>query len=161
MRAFVDEAGRFIEHWGFKRIQGEIWAVTYLTGHPLTASEIAAQLKVSKALVSLAMRELLEYRVLLTVEGDDGRAQRLVPNEDLGEAIAGVLKRRETKLLQRTTEALEGIEALSAAELKKFDVSPGRVASIREFTLAAQQTLSALVASLTFFTVPKDKRGGE
>lgn len=147
-RRFLDVAGAFIEHWGFKRVQGEIWALVFLSGRPMTASEIAQQLGVSKALVSLAMGELLEYRVLLLTEGDDARAQRLVPNENLGEAIASVLRLRERKLLDEARVAVEAIGKLSSKGVGPVSLAPGRLQNLAALIDDAQNTLSFLLNGL-------------
>lgn len=144
-RAFVDVAGAFIEHWGFKRVQGEIWGVVFLSGRPMTASEVALQLGVSKALVSLAMGELLEYRVLLLTDGDDARAQRLVPNENLGEAIATVLRFREQKLIEQARLAVEAIGKLPAGDGESVALTPPRRQKLEALIDEAQNALALLV----------------
>ena len=148
IRAFIDETGSFIEHWGFKRIQGEIWGLAYLKNRPVTATEIAGLLGVSKALVSLAMAELLEYRVLLPIAGEDGRAQKLVPNENLGEAISGVLILREKKMLQKTTLAIDAIKNLPVSDLNDLEIHLTRVDQLRSLVGQAEEVLAAIVAGL-------------
>ena len=50
--------GHFIRYWGFRKIHGEIWSIVYLAKVPLSGIEISRILKVSKALVSPALKEL-------------------------------------------------------------------------------------------------------
>jgi DNA-binding transcriptional regulator GbsR (MarR family) len=145
VRAFVDAAGAFIEHWGFKRVQGEIWALVYLADRPLMATEVAQALGVSKALVSLAMSELLEYRVLLLAEGGDGRSQRLVANENLGEAIAAVLRLRETRLLDDARASVVALRSMSPDARGAIGVDPKRVAAAEQFIQEARRALDLLV----------------
>ncbi len=148
LRAFIDVAGQFIQHWGFKRVQGEIWGLVFLSKSPLTATEIARQLKVSKALVSLAMSELLEYRVLFLAAGSDGREQKLIPNENLGEAIGGVLRLREKRILEETNIALDGMRNLPNDEIQSFEISPQRIDKLKELVQGSQQMLSTILEGI-------------
>jgi DNA-binding transcriptional regulator GbsR (MarR family) len=148
VRAFVDAAGAFIEHWGFKRVQGQIWALVYLADRPLMATEVARALGVSKALVSLAMSELLEYRVLLLADGGDGRSQRLVANENLGEAITAVLRLRETRLLEDARASVVALRSMSPDTRGAIGVDRKRVAAVEQFIQEARRALDLFVVSM-------------
>src|SRR6267143_1127988 len=43
----ADAVGALMEFWGFKRVMGRIWALLYLRGDELSASELCDQLSIS------------------------------------------------------------------------------------------------------------------
>ena len=70
VRQVCDAVGAFIEYWGFKAIHGRIWAVLALSTEPLNQVEVSEFLEVSRSLVSGAMAELVQHRL---VEPTDDR----------------------------------------------------------------------------------------
>ncbi|MGA3762246.1 ArsR family transcriptional regulator, partial [Bacillus velezensis] len=61
---FAEQIGQFIEYWGFKRVHGRLWVHLMLSEAPLDASQLIRRLRVSKALVSMSLGDLLEYDVI-------------------------------------------------------------------------------------------------
>ena len=59
----ADAVGNFIEFWGFKRNHGRVWALLYLEGRAMTASEIQDALDLSKGAVSMITREIERWGV--------------------------------------------------------------------------------------------------
>jgi hypothetical protein len=97
----ADLVGEFIQYWGFKKVQGRIWACLFLMDRPLNTRQLTQLLKISNSLVSISMTELLKYDVIL--EAGSGRNGVLLyrANPDAGAVIAGVLRQRERELLNR------------------------------------------------------------
>lgn len=95
----ASQIGGFIKYWGFRKIDGTIWAHLYLSPTPLSASDLVTRLGVSKALVSLSINELLSFEVIEEVgKGDFGTIlYRSRPN--LSEVIENVLRSREMRML--------------------------------------------------------------
>jgi DNA-binding transcriptional regulator GbsR (MarR family) len=62
--------GHFIRYWGFRNIHGQIWTIVYLSETPLSGAEIVKFLKVSKALVSPALKELEMEGLIKKVESE-------------------------------------------------------------------------------------------
>ena len=58
------QIGEFMEYWGFKKVHGQIWCHLFLSSTPLDASELMSRLGISKALVSISLKELLKYEVI-------------------------------------------------------------------------------------------------
>ena len=56
--------GLFIQYWGFKKIHGQVWASIFLSKQPIDSTTLVKRLGVSKALVSLAIKDLLHYKVI-------------------------------------------------------------------------------------------------
>ncbi len=107
-----DAIGAFIEYWGFKAVHGRIWTLLMLRGEPVSQSEIARVLGVSRSLVSGAVSELMEHGLVRPV-GD----HRNAPYEaviDVWPTISDVLRSREWMLVEATRLALEA--AIEEAE---------------------------------------------
>ena len=142
-----EATGDFIAWWGFKSIHGRVWALLALSREPVSQAEISRALDVSRALVSGAVAELVEYG-LVRPTGD----HRLAPYEavmDIWPVIADVMRRREWMLVERTRVSLEAalIEAEVAVELGEeipYDVE--RMRLILGLTEMAQAFLKILMA---------------
>src|SRR5262245_20955249 len=61
----VDAVGNVIEFWGFKRNQGRVWALLYLRDTAMTAGELEKALGLSKGGVSMLLRDLERWGVIL------------------------------------------------------------------------------------------------
>lgn len=103
--AVSEACGDFIEYWGFKSIHGRVWAYLAISAKPLSQTEVAKALKVSRALVNIAINELNDYGLVRPISD-----QRHAPYEAIFDAwpvIANVLREREWMLLETTRLALE------------------------------------------------------
>lgn len=142
-----DEAGRFIEYWGFKAIHGRIWTLLALHRGPLSQSDIAQLLGVSRSLVSGAVAELVGYGLARPTG-----AHRNAPYEaimDVWPTISDVLRSREWMLLEGARVALDGAieEALYAREAgreARWDVDQMR--TLLTMTELAQGLLKLLIS---------------
>lgn len=110
-----DAVGAFIEYWGFKAIHGRVWALLALRAAPMSQTEIAAALGVSRSLISGAVAELVAHG-LVRAAGD----HRNAPYEavvDVWPTISDVLRTREWMLVESARLALEAaIEEAEYAE---------------------------------------------
>ena len=93
--------GHFIRYWGFRNIHGEIWAVVFLVKHPLSGVEIGKILKVSKALISPAIKELESEGLIRQVKSENSKTKRYSAEENVAKIIHGVLNRREKPLIEK------------------------------------------------------------
>ena len=96
--------GAFIEYWGFKGVQGEVWAYVALHNAPVSQVEIAHGLDVSRATVSLAVKALEELGLIRRVGG--GRNAKIEPVVDVWPVVSKILKSREFVLVQNAEDAL-------------------------------------------------------
>ena len=92
--------GQFIRYWGFRKIHGEIWSVVYLSKTPLSGVELGRILKVSKALISPALKELEAEGLIRPADSENSKTKRYQAEEDVTKIIQGVLKRREKPLIE-------------------------------------------------------------
>lgn len=141
-----DRAGAFIEWWGFKAIHGRVWTLLALHHGPIPQSKIAQTLGVSRALVSQAMAELLEFGLVRAV--GDHRNAPYEATVDVWPTISDILRTREWMLLESARVALESAlsEAQSqqaAGEAVVFDAE--KMQMLIRMTESAQAILNMIV----------------
>lgn len=98
-KKLADSVGEFIRYWGFRRIHGQIWTQIYLSRQPLSGADLVKSLDVSKALVSPALSELIDYKLIRQVEGD-GRTHRYVAEPQVFDVITKILQTRERVMIE-------------------------------------------------------------
>lgn len=99
-----------MQYWGFKKIHGRIWALLFLSREPLDATRIVSLLKVSKTLVSFAVKELLEYDVIRDMGQGPRGTILLAPNPDISSVILAVIQMREAKMITKTLKSVREID---------------------------------------------------
>ncbi len=141
-----DAVGAFIEYWGFKEIHGRVWTFLALHDEPVAQVRVSEGLGLSRAAVSIAVKELSAYGLVRRV-GDE----RLSPYEavvDVWPIITKVLEGRERHLLDEAREALlAGVRALRETkmqgELSQF--SEERLLVLLSLTDMARAGLGAIL----------------
>jgi len=146
--------GQFMQYWGFKRIHGAIWAHVFLSKEPVDATQLVKLLGVSKALVSLAMKDLVEYDVIRRSGRGDGRKILLEANPDVLTVITNVLKKREQTLISETLKACEKLKL--AQQDGRTDVDPDRLGEMDELIKTAQLALAAIIDSNMMYFSTKE-----
>ncbi len=106
----ADTIGDFMEYWGFKSIHGRIWTHLFIANRPLTGQELTRRLVVSKALVSISLKELLGYKVIILDRSNGRKVYRV--NPDTAEVILEVLKNREYVLLSKIETEFKNLREL-------------------------------------------------
>lgn len=104
-----DAVGEFIRYWGFKRVHGQLWTHIYLSKNPLSGAELTRALHVSKALVSPALAELLDFK-LIECQETNGRTKKYSANPDVFKVIKSILSTRERNLLKNAQHKFELVE---------------------------------------------------
>lgn len=136
-------AGTLVEYWGFKSILGRIWTLLALRAHPLSQTEIADALGVSKSLVSSTITELEAYGVVRTV--GEGRNAPYEAVMDVWPAITDILRSREWMLLESTRLSLDqAVEEAHAGGPGLYD--RGRMELVRQMIESIQRLLGILIA---------------
>ncbi len=103
----TDTMGRLAEVWGLKRNLGKCWALLYLQGHPLTATEVQAMLGMSTGAVSMTLKELQRWGVIRRVHRPEERRKHYVAEVDVWRVVARVLRARELGELDGAVDNLE------------------------------------------------------
>jgi|GEM_PF-1177505 len=137
--------GDLIHNWGFKRIHGRIWTRLFLSNRPLDAADLIEQLDISKALVSISLRELIDVKAVLEA-GRSARGTNLYrANGNLQAIYLEVLKMRERAMLEQTAAALSLVAALDAIALNENEISATQVSKLGQFLQTAMHTLTSYV----------------
>ncbi len=144
LRKFSGYVGDFIRYWGFRRIHGQIWTVIYLSPEPKSGVEIVELLKVSKALVSPALKELEKEGLITQVRSENSKTKRYQAEEDVEKIVKGVLHRREKPMLKKISESFAEMAGKDGLPIElKLD----RLRKMEAMIQAAQLSLELLLNS--------------
>jgi DNA-binding transcriptional regulator GbsR (MarR family) len=127
-RQIVETIGDFIKFWGFSKHHGRIWALLYISEVPLNSRDIQSHLEMSSGLVSMSIKELLHWDVLLKVSIPRDRKDYYRANADVWHMITKVMREREYQLIQMSMRGLD--DALGEIETDEA-VSPERLAYLK------------------------------
>lgn len=137
--------GDFMKYWGFKSIHGRIWCLLYLSARPRDAQYFIDNLKVSKGLVSLAIKDLLKYKVISKVELDPPSIfQHYLASPKVLEVVLDVLRQRELKMLEKVKKLTEDLESCEKFDLKDMEICPSRLRNLKDMTCLAYYTLESV-----------------
>ncbi len=142
--------GNFIHYWGFKRIHGRIWTHLYLANKPLDAADLVSQLSISKALVSISLRELLDFQVIEEVGKSDRGTHLYRTNPDILSVILSVLRQREKRMISRISAACETMSRVSAEEKARNGISQK---SVEQLNACVHKAIFALESFISMKSV--------
>jgi DNA-binding transcriptional regulator GbsR (MarR family) len=125
----VDAVGNVIDFWKFKRNQGRVWALLYLRGKAMSATEIQEALGLSKGGVSMLVRELEQWNVVVRIRAPRDDVWRYAAETDLMKMVGRVISEREHLLVKSVRDDLEaalddardaGVDAAVIARLRRM-----------------------------------------
>lgn len=145
----ANEVGDFICYWGFKKIHGRIWTHIYLSDHALDAGQMMQRLKVSKALISLSLNDLLKFDVIREAGKSARGTQTYTTNPDVLDVILNVLRRRERKMLSQAETSHRLLASLNEESLKRARIQSERLEAMGRMIGQAQNGLSSLLELAT------------
>lgn len=137
--------GSFIQYWGFKEVHGQVWTCIFLAEEAIDANHIISQLKLSKAAISLAIKDLIEYRVIQEIEKTRPSTRKYISNPDLTEVILSVLRFREKQMLNIVVSAARGFIDTSKEDLARVRVSKAKIQKLKDMTECAQSVLDQVL----------------
>jgi HTH-type transcriptional regulator, glycine betaine synthesis regulator len=144
----ADLVGEFIQYWGFKKIHGKIWLNIYLSDVPLDAAALIDKLRVSKALISISIKDLLDYEVIIE-QGLSAEGTRVYcANPDLHTVISRVLRQREKVLMGKIQAAFSQLKNISKEEIASNKIEYGRIKELDRFIRNGEKGLNTLMAIL-------------
>jgi len=137
----ADSVGDFIRYWGFRRVHGQIWTLLFLKNEALCPTQIAKSLGVSKSLISSALIELEDHK-LITPFDDDQNGNRKTKffkaESDVIKIIQDILKTRELLLINSVKKNIETLKG-------KGDLAdPLRLENLELWTSVAQASVTGL-----------------
>ncbi len=146
MEDLADQIGEFVYYWGFKRIHGKMWTHLFLAQEPLDAADLVKQMKISKALVSISLRELLEFEVI-QMNGKSERGTQLYKvNPDIMSVILAVLRQREKRMLSRVEAAHQNMLRISEGDKSQMKISTAHLTQLGDLIQKATIALDSFIA---------------
>ena len=144
----ADLVGDFIEYWGFKKIHGKIWLHLYLSQEAMDAKSLISKLDVSKALISISLKDLLDYQVIYE-SGTSPEGTRLYKaNPDLNTVIAHVLRQREKIMMGKIHAGFNQLKEMGKDDLGAFNIEFNRVKELDKFLKNGEKALNIVMATL-------------
>lgn len=145
LKELEELVGTFMQYWGFKKIHGRIWTHLYTSSEPLDSQTLITRLKVSKGLMSLAVRDLLEYEVIVPVSTGKHGVTFYQANPDVMSVITNVLRKREAVMLSSVSSCIERISSNSKTELTNAQLDLNKIENIKKMTESAQGLLNMFI----------------
>jgi DNA-binding transcriptional regulator GbsR (MarR family) len=149
LEELADEVGEFICYWGFKKIHGRLWTHIYLSEGPLDAGLLMRRLKVSKALISLSIGDLMKYNVISEGAKSARGTQTYLANPDVLDVIMNVLRRRERKMLAKAETGHKMLASLKPESLKRANLATDRLRAMGTMIGQAQNALLSILELAT------------
>lgn len=137
----VDAVGNTIEFWGFKRNQGRVWALLYLRGVPMTAPELERTLSLSKGGVSMLLRDLERWGVVMRVREPGSGSWMYRAETGLLRMVRRVIEEREAEFVARIRADLTEAMRLAVASGR---TSKDKLEKLKKMNQLADQTERAL-----------------
>ena len=137
----VDAVGNVIEFWGFKRNQGRVWALLYLRDAALTPAEIESELGLSKGGVSMLLKDLERWGVVLRVRSPNDAAWRYRSETDLLKMARRVVEEREFAFIERVRADLEEARRLAQSDPRTTREMEQRLAKMDSLAEAMERAL--------------------
>lgn len=138
--------GEFIEYWGFKKIHGKIWVHVFMSEKPLDAKDLIRLLSISKALVSITIKDLLEYEVILESNLSAEGTRTYVANQDIGYVIQRVLRKREKVMMGKIKSSLDNLKNISHQDMTENNINPERIKDVGKLVNKGDKMLSTVMA---------------
>lgn len=142
----ANQIGDFIEYWGFKNVHGRLWAHLYVSPTPLDASQLMERLKISKALVSMSLSDLLEYEVVQIAGKSERSTVTYRINPHITTVITNVLRKRERRLLCRIAAAARLLKDLPTDDNRTIPLAAERTQSLYEMVRSAEAVLDGMLS---------------
>jgi DNA-binding transcriptional regulator GbsR (MarR family) len=146
----VDAVGNVIEFWGFKRNQGKVWALLYLRDQALTAAEIEADLELSKGGVSMLLRDLERWGVVLRVRSPGDASWRYQAETDLLKMARRVFEEREFAFIERVRADLSEARKLSEKDERATKAQLSRIVKMETLADATEKALKLFLKTSRF-----------
>jgi DNA-binding transcriptional regulator GbsR (MarR family) len=136
-KAFLLHWGEMGTQWGVNRSVSQVHALLYLSGAPLPADEIVAQLGLARSNVSTALKELQGYGIVRRVHVEGDRRDHFVAETDLWEMLMRIVAERKRREVDPTITLLAEL----AERLKNDETAP---AQVRERIVRMHEFISTL-----------------
>jgi DNA-binding transcriptional regulator GbsR (MarR family) len=116
MREVVLHWGEMGQAWGVNRSVGQIHALLFLAGRPLTAEDIAETLAIARSNVSTSLKELLDWDLVARKHVLGDRRDHFLAKGELWDIVMTIVEGRKKREIDPTIAVLA-----RAAEAAKTD----------------------------------------
>lgn len=145
-KQFVAHWGLMARAWGINASMGELFALLYITGTDWYADDLRQWLGVSRANVSMNLRELISWGVVHKIRRPGERRELFRAETDAWTLFRKILRERKRRELDPSLHVLE--RAYQQAEhLPEMQDMKDRIQSLRRFFMAID-TLAVHLLSL-------------
>lgn len=107
--AFVLHFGEMGSRWGINRTVGQIYALLYISEHPLPADEIAQKLGFSRSNVSMGLKELQSWRLVRLQHLPGDRREHFSTPDDIWEIVRTLAEQRRRREVDPTLSVLRDL----------------------------------------------------
>ncbi|MDQ0326152.1 DNA-binding transcriptional regulator GbsR (MarR family) [Rhodopseudomonas julia] len=170
VQSFILHFGEMGSRWGINRTVGQIYALLYISPRPLCADDIVDALGVSRSNVSMSLRELQSWNLVLLRHLPDDRRDFFTTPDDVWEILRTLAEGRKRREIDPTLTFLREAlmeppanEAEAHAQAKMRDMHAlieqltGWYDDVKTLETERLATLLALGARVTKLLETKDK----
>jgi DNA-binding transcriptional regulator GbsR (MarR family) len=144
VRQFVEHWGMMARSWGINSTMGELFALLYISGTDWTADALRAWLRVSRGNVSMNLRELMAWGVVLKVHRPGERREFFRAEADVWILFRRILAERKRRELDPTLHLLE-ISVAEAADRPGRELIQARIEALQRFFALIDSLASRLL----------------
>lgn len=119
IQRFVMHVGEMGSRWGLNRTLGQMCGLLYVTPQPLNADEIAATLNISRSNVSMGLKELRAWRLVLPASVQSDRREYWTTPKDVWTLFQILVEERRRREIDPTLSLLR--ESLMAEPVSADD----------------------------------------
>ncbi|WP_049733820.1 GbsR/MarR family transcriptional regulator [Rhizobium ecuadorense] len=109
VQSFVLHFGEMGSRWGINRTVGQIYALLFVSPSPLCAEEIADSLGISRSNVSMSLRELQAWNLVLLKHKPDDRRDFFTTPDDVWLILRTLAEERKKREVDPTLSVLREI----------------------------------------------------
>jgi DNA-binding transcriptional regulator GbsR (MarR family) len=113
VQSFVLHFGEMGSRWGINRTVGQIYALLYVSPKPLCADDIVEALGVSRSNVSMGLRELQAWNLVLLRHLPDDRRDHFTTPEDVWQILRVLAEERKKREVDPTLSVLRELLMLT------------------------------------------------
>ncbi|WP_172975608.1 MULTISPECIES: GbsR/MarR family transcriptional regulator [unclassified Roseivivax] len=129
---FILHFGEMGSRWGINRTVGQIYALLFISEEPLCADGICERLGFSRSNVSMGLKELQNWRLVIRKHVDGDRREFFTTPSDLMAIVRTLVEERKKREIDPTLTKLRELEMESSIAGQDGSYSTTRIAELRE-----------------------------
>lgn len=116
IQSFVLHFGEMGSRWGISRTVGQIYALLFVSARPLCAEDMVAALGISRSNVSISLRELQAWNLVLLKHLPDDRRDFFTTPDDVWQILRTLAEERKKREVDPTLAVLSDILSRPAGD---------------------------------------------